>query len=302
MPVSLLVPKVDIYDSCPPILSVRLKLLDFPGAVVSSSEEDSFASVASSASPTRVLTPLGGLMSSSDSRPVSRGDVRRVSPVLMLVSEPEVMSVTSSNSEADLEDELRQLQLLPAPVSPVSTVLSLRRVESPSSYPAPAVPFVSSTATSTVTSVRSSATMDGFPPYVGLSGPDLPTPSRASDVPGYLPMTSPVTPQRPEGPLLLPGLETPTLEGPGSFDSLLAYDISLLENDTDLIQLTLPLIPLPVDLQRLGSTPLSPRPGPSSSIVPPMPDLSREGLFDPYCAPADTADPPMTPMDMPGCR
>ena len=49
-------------------------------------------------------------------------------------------------------------------------------------------------------------------------------PSRASDVPGYLPMTSPMTPQRPEGLLLLPGLEIPTLEEPGSLDGLLAYD------------------------------------------------------------------------------
>ena len=164
-------------------------------------------------------------MPSSASRPVSRGDVRRVSPVPMLVSEPVVMSQFSSDSEADLEDELRQLQTLLAPVSMVSTVSSLRRVESPSSYPAPAVPVNSSTATSTVTLVRSSETMDTFSPYAGLSGSDLPMPSWALDVPAYLPMTSPVMPQRPEGPLLLPGLETTTVEGPGSLDSLLAYDM-----------------------------------------------------------------------------
>ena len=118
-------------------------------------------------------------------------------------------------------------------------------------------------------------------------------------------MTSPVTPQRP---LLLDGLETPTLGGPGSLDSLLAYNISLLENATDLAP---PLVPLPGDLQlladtaleqRLELTPLSPRPGPSSSIVPPMPDLSWDGPFDPYCAPADTGVPPLTPPDMPCCR
>ena len=81
-------------------------------------------------------------------------------------------------------------------------------MESSSSYPALAVPVISSKATSTVTSMRSSGTMDAFPPYAGLSGPDLPTPRRA--------------------------LETPTLEGPGSLDSLLAYDISILENVADL--------------------------------------------------------------------
>ena len=84
----------------------------------------------------------------------------------------------------------------------------------------------------------------------------------------------------------------------------------ILNNPTDLTQLALLLVPLPGDPQlladtaleqRLGSTPLSPRPGPSSSIVPPMPDLSREGPFDQYCAPADTGEPPMTPTGMPGC-
>ena len=41
MPVSSLVPEIDIYDGRTPILPVQLKLLDFPGAAVSSSEEDS---------------------------------------------------------------------------------------------------------------------------------------------------------------------------------------------------------------------------------------------------------------------
>ena len=91
---------------------------------------------------------------------------RRVSPVSMIVSEPGIMSEFSSDTEADLEDELRQLQPLPATVAPVSTVPSLRWVESPSSYPAPAVPVISSMATSTVTSVRSSGTMDAFPSYM----------------------------------------------------------------------------------------------------------------------------------------
>ena len=105
MPVSLVVPQVDIYDGRPPILPVRLQLSDFPGDAVSSSEEDSFASVASSESPARVLTPPGGPASSSVSRPASQGNVRRVSPVSMIVSEPGVMEL-SSDTEADLEDEL----------------------------------------------------------------------------------------------------------------------------------------------------------------------------------------------------
>ena len=112
------------------------------------------------------------------------------------------MSEFSSDAEPDLKDELRQVQPLPAPVSPVSAVPSLRQVELPSSYLAPAVPIASST----VASVRSSGTMDAFPTYAGLSGPDLPTPGRSSDAPGYIPMTSPVTPQRPEGSLSFLGL------------------------------------------------------------------------------------------------
>ena len=99
------------------------------------------------------------------------------------------------NLEEDLEDELRQLQPLPASVSPVFTVSSLPRVELPSNFSAPAVPVGSLTAASSVTSVCPSATMDTFRPYAGLSGPDLPMPSRDADVPGYLPITSLVTPQ-----------------------------------------------------------------------------------------------------------
>ena len=100
--------------------------------------------------------------------------------------------------------------------------------------------------------------------------------------------------------MLFLGLETPTLEEPGSLDNLLAYDISILDNAADLTQLALLLVPLPGDLQLLAdttlgqrpvSTPLPPRPGPSSLIVPPMPDLSLEGPFDLYCAPADTGNP-----------
>ena len=77
--------------------------------------------------------------------------------------------------------------------------------------------------------------------YAGLSGPDLPTHGRASDVPGYLPMTSPISPQRLKGPLSLLGLDTPALEEPGSLDSLLDKDNSILDNAADLTQLALPL-------------------------------------------------------------
>ena len=102
MPASSLVPKVDIYDGRPPILPVRLQLLDFPSCVVSSLGEDSFASVASSESSACMLTSPGGPASSSASRPASRRNVRRVSPVLMIVSEPGVMSEFSSDTEADM--------------------------------------------------------------------------------------------------------------------------------------------------------------------------------------------------------
>ena len=238
----LSVPKVDIYDGRPSILPVRLQLSDFPGDAVS------FSSVASSESPARVLTPhacsevwpllqlLGLLL-------IAMFIV--FAPVSMIVSELGVISEFSSDTEADLEDKLRQLQPLPAPVSPVSTVPSLRQVELPSSYPAPAVPVIYSTTTSPVILVRSSRTMDAFPMYAGLSGPDLPTSGWASDVMGYLVMTSPVRPKRP---LSLLGLETPTLEEPGSLDILLAYDILILDNAADLTQLALPLVPLGTSL------------------------------------------------------
>ena len=121
VPVSSFVPKVDIYDGRQPILPVRLQLSDFPVDAVSSLE-DSFASVTSPAS---VFTHPGGPSSSLAARPASSSNVCRVSPVLMIVSEPGVMSEFSSDMEPDLEDKLRQLQPLPAPVSPVSTVPSL---------------------------------------------------------------------------------------------------------------------------------------------------------------------------------
>ena len=119
---SSVAPKVDIYDGCPPILPVRLQLSDLPGDAVSSSKEDNFVSFSSYAFPARVLTPSGGPASSSASQPASSSNVHRDSPVSMIVSEPKVMSEFSSDMEADLDDELPQLQPQPAPVSPVSTV------------------------------------------------------------------------------------------------------------------------------------------------------------------------------------
>ena len=41
-------------------------------------------------------------------------------------SEPAIMSESSSDTEPDLEDELCQIQPLPAPVSPVLTVRPIR--------------------------------------------------------------------------------------------------------------------------------------------------------------------------------
>ena len=116
-------------------------------------------------------------------------------------SEPAIMSEFSSDVDPYLEDELRQVQPLPAPMSLVSSVPSLQQVETPSNYPATAVPIVFST----VALVRSPGTMDAFLTYAGLYRLDLPTPRRSLDAPGYLPMTSPVTPQRPEGSLSLLG-------------------------------------------------------------------------------------------------
>ena len=150
--------------------------------------------------------------------------------------------------------------------------------------------------------MQSSETMDTFPTYAGLSGQELPKSRRCSDALRYLPMTSPVTPQRPEAPLSLLGSGTPALGEPGFLDSFLAYNISILDDAANLMQLA--LVSLPGDLHLLAETALGQRPvsTPRSSIVPPTPDLSREGPFDPYCTLAGTGDIPLTPTDLPGCR
>ena len=57
------------------MLLVRLQLSDFPGDAVSSSEEDSYVSVASSEYPASVFTPPGGPASYSDYRPASSSNV-----------------------------------------------------------------------------------------------------------------------------------------------------------------------------------------------------------------------------------
>ena len=110
----------------------------------------------------------GGLSYSSISPPTSSDNIRCVSPVSIMDSELAIISEFSSDEDLDLEDELLQVQPLSAPVSPASTVPSLRQVESPSNYNAPAVPIVSST----VASVRSPGTMVAFPTFAGLSGPE----------------------------------------------------------------------------------------------------------------------------------
>ena len=67
----------------------------------------------------------GGPAYYSISQPASSNNIRHVSPVSIMDSEPAIMSEFSSDVDPDLEDELHQVQPLPAPVSPVSTVLSL---------------------------------------------------------------------------------------------------------------------------------------------------------------------------------
>ena len=111
IPVSLFVPKVDIYDGCPPILPVRLQLSDSLSDAISS-EEDSDASVATSESSAHVFTPLGGRVYSSASRPASSNNIRRANSVLIMDFEPVIMSEFSRDAEPDLLDALHQVQLL----------------------------------------------------------------------------------------------------------------------------------------------------------------------------------------------
>ena len=144
---------------------------------------------------------------------VSFGDFRsgdsvlRVSPVSMVYPEPAVMSVCSSDSDPDMVDELCRFQPLHAPVSPVSSYVSMSAVESPSHYPVPAEPVVLLAVSSTqvypsrVREERSSGT---------------------PDTSCYVPVTSPVTPIFSEGSLPLSGPESLPWGVPASLDSLLA--------------------------------------------------------------------------------
>ena len=128
---------------------------------------------------------------------------------------------------------------------------------------------------------------------------------------GYLPVTSPVTPHLSDGLLLLLVSESLTPGPPVSLEYFLAYDILLLDSAADLPQLAVPLLPPPDDLQLLADAALNQLPvsthhslslEPNSSVVSPPQDLSREGLFDPYCAAADTGDAPLFPAGLPGCQ
>ena len=55
-------------------------------------------------------------------------------------------------------------------------------------------------------------------------------------------------------------MESFPLGGPASMDSLLAYDISLLDRDQDLSLLPVPLLPLPDDFRLLPNAALGQRP------------------------------------------
>ena len=99
---------------------------------------DGDADVAASAVRPHVFTPLGDSLSPRFLTP------RLVTVCNVIVRFPwcaqSRLSTFSSDTDPDLADVLCKLQPLPAPVLPVSASLSL---ESPSSYPAPAVPIES---------------------------------------------------------------------------------------------------------------------------------------------------------------
>ena len=139
----------------------------------------------------------------------------------------------------------------------------------------------------------------------------LPTYKQSPGVQGYIPVIAPVTPRLADDPLprLTPECFTPG--PPGSLDDFHAYDVSLLDSTADLTQHAVPLLQLPSDLQLLADAALerlpasahhAPSPEPSSSVVCPPQDLSREGPFDPYCAAADTGEVPLVPAGLHGCR
>ena len=181
--------------------------------------------VASSGGLPSVVAPPGEPASSSGK--VWSGDgMLRSSPVSMGDSEPVIMSEFSSDTDPDMEDELCRFQPLQAPVSPLSTTTSVGVMASPSCYPAPTISVGPAAVSSTrvlhelVREVYSSGALDVFPVYE-------PSP----DTSLYVPVTSPVTPALSEGPVQLLGTESLPPGGPASMDSLLAYDITLLDRD-----------------------------------------------------------------------
>ena len=100
-------------------------------------------------------------------------------------------------------------------------------------------------------------TFDAFPAYV-----------RSPVTQYYLPSTSPVTPPFSVG--LLPRSGVSSAGGPASLDSLLAYDITLLDSDADLSLVPVPLLQLPAGLQLLLDTALDHQasvPVPGSPVV-----------------------------------
>ena len=214
------------------------------------------------------------------------------SPVSMIDEEPAVISVYSSDSDPDLSEELCQFRPLNGPLSPVPSDVSLGVVESPSHYPTPAEPVVLSAVSSVQISpnrVRedcSSVTLDVYPVY-----------EVSTNTTYYVPTISPVTPQIPEGSLLPPGPESLPLGAPASLDSLLAYDITLLDRDTDLSLLAVPLLPLPDDLLLLPV------------IASEHPQPLRNGRRRRNCfplllllhAPSDTGDHLLISDGLPGC-
>ena len=107
-------------------------------------------------------------------------------------AEPALMSELFSDTGTELEDELCHFQPLPETISPLSEYSVADLPMSPSRYPAPAVPEVSSADSVTQVSptlvrrVHSLRTMDVFPTY-----------EMSPDVLFYEPATLPVTPALP---------------------------------------------------------------------------------------------------------
>ena len=99
-----------------------------------------FATLESPASRSSKLCHDLAAISSGDSE--SSDGALCTSPVSMIVEEPAVISVHSTDSDPDLSEELCQFRPFSGPLSPVPSDVSLDVVESPSHYPAPAEPVV----------------------------------------------------------------------------------------------------------------------------------------------------------------